>query len=65
MITFDEYIINLYAEGLITEETAKAYASNRSVVGRGIDALKSSKGENTTSLGKLQIDKQYGKQKEW
>jgi len=65
MTTFDDSIINLYAEGLITEETAKAYASNRSIVGRGIDTLKSSKGEKTTSLGKLQIDNQYGKKKEW
>jgi len=65
MITFDESILNLYADGLVTEETAKAYASNRSIVGRGIDMLKSSKGEKTTSLGKLQIDNQYGKKKEW
>ena len=65
MMTFDESILNLYTDGLITEETAKAYASNRSIVGRGIDMLKSSKGEKTTSLGKLQLDNQYGKKKEW
>jgi twitching motility protein PilT len=65
MITFDQYIVELYSEGLITEETAKAYASNRSIVGRGIDAVKSSKGEKTTSLGKLQVDSQYGKSKGW
>jgi len=65
MITFDEFIVNLYKDGLITEETAKAYASNRSVVGRGIDSVKSEKGEKTTTLGKLQVDSQYGKPKGW
>ncbi|MDR2861597.1 MAG: PilT/PilU family type 4a pilus ATPase [Syntrophobacterales bacterium] len=65
MITFDEYILKLYTDGMITEETAKAYASNRSIVGRGIDVLKSSKGEKTTPLGKLKMDNRYGKQKVW
>jgi twitching motility protein PilT len=65
MITFDEYIVKLYEEGLVTEETAKAYASNKSIVGRGIDAVKSQKGEKTTSLGKLQVDDKYGKPRGW
>lgn len=65
MITFDEFIVDLYKDGLVTEETAKAYASNRSIVGRGIDAVKSEKGEKTTSLSKLQVDSQYGKPKGW
>jgi len=65
MITFDEFIVNLYKDGLVTEETAKAYASNRSVVGRGINSVKSGKGEKTTSLEKLQVDSQYGKPKGW
>ena len=65
MTTFDEFIVNLYKDGLVTEETAKAYASNRSVVGRGIDSVKSGKGEKTTSLEKLQVDSQYGKPKGW
>ena len=51
--TLDDYIIELYAQGLISEETAKAYASNKSVVGRGIDTIKSSRGQATTELGKL------------
>jgi len=63
MVTFDDYITGLYSQGLITEETAKSYASNRSAVGRGIDYLKSSKGESTTTLGKLEIDGEYGKSK--
>jgi twitching motility protein PilT len=59
MVTFDDYIVDLYAQDLISEETAKAYASNKSVVGRGIDTIKSARGQATTDLGKLQLDKDY------
>jgi twitching motility protein PilT len=62
--TFDDDIIELYKKGLVSEETAKAYASNKGIVGRGIDAVKSSRGEKTTDLlGKLQVDSSYGKTK--
>jgi twitching motility protein PilT len=61
MITFDDYIIDLFSIGLISEETAKAYASNRGIVGRGIDSVKSAKGQATTDLGKLEVDTGYGK----
>lgn len=63
-ITFDDYIVELYKQGFISEETAKAYASNKGIVGRGIDSVKSARGEKTTDLlGKLQVDKDYGKPK--
>jgi twitching motility protein PilT len=61
MITFDDYIIELFRQGLITEATGKAYASNRGIVGRGIDSIKSSMGQTTTDIGKLEVDKDYGK----
>ena len=61
MITFDDFIIELFRQGLITEETAKAYASNRGIVGRGIDSIKSSMGQATTDIGKLEVDKDYGR----
>ncbi len=63
MITFDNGIVELFAKGLITEETAKAYASNRSNVGRGIDAIKSGRGEKTTDIDRLEVDQFYGKDK--
>jgi len=63
MITFDDYIVGLYEKGLITEETAKAYASNKGIVGRGIDSIKSAKGQATTDIGKLEVDLGYGKSK--
>ena len=64
MITFDDYIVDLYRQGLISEDTARAYASNRGIVGRGIDSVKSERGHATTDLlGKLEVDKGYGKPK--
>jgi twitching motility protein PilT len=61
MITFDDYIVDLYENGLITEETAMAYASRKGIVGRGIDLIKSSRGEATTDIDDLQVDRDYGK----
>ncbi len=61
MTTFDDYIVGLYEKGLITEETAMAYASRRGIMGRGIDSVKSSKGEATTDIDGLKMDSQYGR----
>ena len=61
MISFDQCIIDLFAKGLITEDTAIAYASNRANVNRGIDSIKNVRGEKTTDLGTLEVDKSYGK----
>ncbi len=60
MTTFDDHIIRLYELGLTTEETALAYASRRGIVGRGIDSLKSARGEATSDIDKLEIDRNYG-----
>jgi twitching motility protein PilT len=59
MTTFDEHIIGLYEQGLITEATSLAYASRRGIVGRGIDSIKSARGEATTDIEKLEIDRGY------
>jgi twitching motility protein PilT len=59
MWTFDQHILKLYQEGLITEETALAYASRKAVVGRGIDTLKSAKGEKTADIDELNMDDEY------
>jgi twitching motility protein PilT len=61
MVTFDAHLVGLYEEGLITQETAMAFASQRGIVGRGIDAIKSSRGEKTTDIEKLEIDRTYNK----
>jgi len=61
MMTFDQHLVGLYEEGLITQDTAMAYSSQRGIVGRGIDAIKSSRGEATTDIEKLEIDRAYDK----
>jgi twitching motility protein PilT len=61
MVTFDDYIVELFSRGEVSEETAKAYASNKGIVGRGIDTVKSSRGQETTDIGKLQMDRGYGR----
>jgi twitching motility protein PilT len=61
MTTFDAYIVGLYELGVITQETALAYCSRKGVVGRGIDSVKSARGETTTDIDRLEIDKDYSK----
>ncbi|MCJ7830345.1 MAG: PilT/PilU family type 4a pilus ATPase [Desulfobacterales bacterium] len=61
MTTFDDYIIGLYEKGQVTEETAMAYASRKAIVGRGIDSIKSARGEATTDIENLKVDADYGK----
>ncbi len=59
MWTFDQHIIKLYTEGQISEDTAKVYATRRAVVARGIDNIKSGKGEKTTDIEGLAMDEGY------
>jgi twitching motility protein PilT len=61
MVTFDDYILGLYEKGIITQETAMAYASRKDVLGRGIDSIKSVRGEATTDIEDLQVDLDYDK----
>ena len=61
MMTFDQCISGLFRDGLITEQTARSYASRRSVTGRAIDSIKSARGEKTTFIEDLSIDRDYGK----
>ena len=59
--TFDMAILELYEQGQITEETAILYCSNKGITTRGIDKIKKTRGENTSNLGGLRIDAEYGK----
>ncbi|MBC2705208.1 type IV pilus twitching motility protein PilT [Desulfobacula sp.] len=59
MVSFDEYIISLYEEGNISEDIASSYASRKDIVGRGLDSIKSSRGETTTNIDALEIDRGY------
>lgn len=59
--TFDQAILRDYVDGLITEETALSYASRRTVVHLGIDRIKQGRGEKTTDIEGLALDKGYAK----
>lgn len=61
MQTFDKSILTSYENGLITEEIAMAYASQRSAMLRGIDGVKNARGEDTTDLKGLALDPEYEK----
>jgi twitching motility protein PilT len=59
MQTFDRAILQAFENGLITEQTAMAYASQRSIVRRGIDNVKSARGERTSDVEGLALDEDY------
>ena len=61
--TFDMAVLELYDNGLVTEETALLYCSNKGVVSRGIDKIKKVKGQATTNIDGLTLDLHYGKRK--
>jgi twitching motility protein PilT len=61
MTTFDEHIAELYQKGLVLQETAMAYSSRRAVMGRSIDSIKSARGEATTDIDALELDREYRK----
>jgi twitching motility protein PilT len=57
MQTFDQHILELYGFGLISEETAKVYASRKSAIGRGLDKIKAIRGEATSGITGLAMKK--------
>jgi twitching motility protein PilT len=59
--TFDDSILGLYQDGIITQETALAYASRRANVRRGIDRIKAARGEKVTDIEGLEMDREYGR----
>jgi twitching motility protein PilT len=56
MRTFDQHILELYSRGQVTEESAMVYCSQRSEMNRGMDRLKSERGESTSSLDGLAME---------
>ncbi len=56
MRTFDQHLLELFETGLITEEVALAYSSHRSEIMRGMDTIKSSRGEKTSDIGSLAME---------
>src|SRR5207249_10595937 len=61
MQTFDQALIRVCSEGAITEENALLYASHKSTVHRGIAQIKHARGEKTTDIDGLVVDRGYSK----
>ncbi|MFH1147380.1 MAG: PilT/PilU family type 4a pilus ATPase [Pseudomonadota bacterium] len=61
MQTFDKDILDRYEKSMVDEETALAYGSRRAIVARGMDKIKAEKGEKTSDIEDLKIDRDYGK----
>lgn len=59
MVSFDEFILSLYKKAKIDETVAMAYASRKDLVGRGLDSIKSARGEATSKIDSLEIDRGY------
>mgnify|MGYP001244560008 FL=1 len=54
--TFDQHILELYEDGLITEETAMGYCTRKTSVNRGLDSIKAARGESTSDITGLAMD---------
>jgi twitching motility protein PilT len=55
-MTFDQSILSAYENDLITEETARLYASRKGRVSRGIDIIQKSRGMETDLDSGLRLD---------
>lgn len=56
MRTFDQHIVELYDQGLITEKTAMSFCSQRTEIARRLDTLKAARGEATSTLSGLAME---------
>ena len=58
MRTFDQHLLELFTQELIDEDTAMTYSTNRSFIKRGMDTIKSSRGEQTSNIGGLAMEEE-------
>jgi twitching motility protein PilT len=55
-VTFDQSILNAYEAGLISEDTAKLYASRKGKITRGIDLIQKARGIDLELDSGLRLD---------
>lgn len=58
MRTFDQHIVELFDQGVISEKTAMSYCTQRTEVARKLDTLKSARGEATSTLSGLAMEEE-------
>lgn len=56
MRNFDQHIVELYCQGIISEKAAMSYCSQRTEVARKLDTLKAARGEATSTLSGLSME---------
>jgi twitching motility protein PilT len=61
MMTFDQALTHSYENGIVTADTAVAYATRKAVVQRGIDQIKQKRGEKTSDVEGLKLDADYNR----
>ncbi|MCK9239241.1 PilT/PilU family type 4a pilus ATPase [Desulfocurvus sp.] len=60
MATFDQCLAGLFRDGLVSEETAMTYASDRSNLMQRLDRIKTVRGDQVSEITGLEIDLEYG-----
>ena len=58
MRTFDQHLMELFQQGMITEESAITFSSHRSEIKRGLDTIKSARGERTSDIDTLGMEEE-------
>src|SRR2546426_10415488 len=61
MMTFDQALLRSYEQGIVTEETAVAYSTRKSIVQRGIDQIKQKRGQKTSDVEGMRLDIDYNR----
>ena len=55
--TFDQHILDLYRDRVITEETSRVFCTKKSIVNRGLDNIKAQQGESE-EMAQLTLESQ-------
>ena len=58
MRTFDQHLMQLFEQGLITEDSAIMFSSQRSEIKRGLDTIKAARGERTSDIDQLAMEEE-------
>ncbi|WP_244147324.1 type IV pilus twitching motility protein PilT [Desulfonatronovibrio hydrogenovorans] len=61
MTTFDQSLLKLYQDEVITEEMAMLNASDKSSLKQMVDRIKTLRGEKVTDISGLELDADYGR----
>jgi twitching motility protein PilT len=61
MITFDQYLAELFSQNVISEAVAMTNASDKSKLAQMIDKIKAARGEKVTNIDGLELDLEYEK----